>query len=222
MIATPPARARFALPGAQALAGQVHGDERRRARRVDREARSLQPEHDRRAGPRPRCRRAPGAGVGVDARGVDALQDPQTSTRCRRSPRRRRCGVLARPSGANPACSSASQATSRSSRCCGSMLPSPRAARSRRTAGRRDRRPSRKPPLAGVHLPRRLRVGIVERVDVPAIAPGPRGSPSRPSWSSCQNSSGPSPAGEPAAHPDDRDRLRPRASPPHPGGRASP
>ena len=72
-----------------------------------------------------------------------------------------------------PACSSASQATSSSRRCCGSML-APRAARCRRTAGRSRRRPVEEAAPARVHLAGRVGIGIVVGVDVPALRRAPR------------------------------------------------
>ena len=77
---TPPASATSALAGAQALTRQVHGDERRGARRVDRHARSLRA-RARTTAVRPRCcAPVPDIGVRVDAR------QRRASTGGRRSP----------------------------------------------------------------------------------------------------------------------------------------
>ena len=116
-----------ALAGAQALHGEVDGDERRRARRVERDARALQPEQ---VGEPARgdavgdARRVVGVEP-VEPGGLAAAPGRSRPRSCRRT---RRCGCRPSRSGAMPACSSASHATSSSRRCCGSMLAASRGA----------------------------------------------------------------------------------------------
>ena len=108
-----------ALAAAQRLAGQVHRHQRRRARRVDRHARALQPQHVRRSVPTRRSCALPVADVrrpAARAPSGERARTPGTSARRTRPSR-----LPISWSGAIPARSSASQLVSSSSRCCGSM-----------------------------------------------------------------------------------------------------
>ena len=122
MTFTPPARARSHSPRAQAVAGQVHGDQGGRAGGVDRQAR-------RRAG-RERSESRPAAVLWARAGaevGVDRRRRPRRPSELRvvaAADADEDAGLRAVRGGraAWPASSSASQATSSSRRCCGSML----------------------------------------------------------------------------------------------------
>ena len=202
---TPPASAMRHSPRAQALAREVHRDERRRARGVDRQRRPLQPEAVR------RCRPAATLCALPDARYASMrVASPRcisraVSRRCCRCRRTRRSRVPASDPAAMPACSSASHATSSSSRCCGSIVSASRGEMPKNAASKLSDA-SRNPPLRDRHPAGRIGVGVEVRVDVPAIgrhladrvAPSreqrPRTRPDRRRRR------------EPAAHADDGDR----------------
>ena len=203
---TPPASASVALAAAQALAGEVDRDQRRRARGVDGQARALQPEHVRQAAGRDAVGVA-GADVGVDrARaprpssrlGVVAAADADehAGARCPAG-RRGRCRRAPAPPRPPPAAAAAAGPCATASR---GEMP--------KNCGSNRRRSSRKPPCRVDDLARRVGVGIVEGVDVPAVRRdladrvAARRSQQLPERLGVVGA-----AGEAAADADDRDRL---------------
>ena len=122
--------------------------------------------------------------------------------------RTRRCRLPRSDAGSMPARSSASQATSSSSRCCGSIASASR--------GLIPKNPASNSPASSTNPPCRDVATCPGgpgrgRRAAPGPSPGRPGTPeiaSRPSASSSHSSSGRAhAAGEPAAHADDRDRL---------------
>ena len=106
-----------------------------------------------------------------------------------------------------PARSSASQLVSSSSRCCGSMLAASRGEIPKKPGSNWSISRQEPAPARG-HLPGASGIGIVKRIDVPALARHLRRSRRCPSSSSRQNDSGSlTPPGKAAAHPHNRDRL---------------
>ena len=204
---TPPASASVALAAAQALARQVHRDQRRRAGGVDRDARALAGRGRTRAGRRRRCAQCPMpayASMLSRSRAVMQLRvvavadaDEDAGRGCRPAGRGRMAGVLERLPGHLE-----QQALLRVHR------RPPRAARCRRTPGRSRRRRSRKPPQRVGHLPGASGIGIVVGVDVPAALGGTSLIASRPSLEQLPERLGlVGAAGKAAADADDGDRL---------------
>ena len=164
---TPPASARSHSPARRPWQARWTATQRRRARRVDRQARPLQAEH---------VREPPGGDAEGVARwrvGVDRLRVREAArgrSRCCEMPDDTRpCGVAGQRARARwPASSSASQATSSSSRCCGSMLGR-LARRDAEELGVEAVDPVEEAAVAGGHLARRVGVAVVEGVERPAL-----------------------------------------------------
>ena len=201
---TPPASARC-TPRRAAPAGQVQRHQRRRAGRVDRHRRALQPEDVdtrpettlaacRSAGSPPVRRRGCSAGAVV-------LVHAAANTPVR-LPRRR--------AGSMPARSNASQDASSSSRCCGSMASASRGLIPKNSASN-SAASCEEPALAGVaSVPGWSGSGSYSAVQVPAPVGG-EGRSRRARGHQSHRSSGPAtPPGIAAAIADDRDRVRRR------------
>ena len=170
---TPPASASVALAGAQRLRGQVQRHQRRRAGGVHGHRRALQAERvgdpaggdaagaagDRRS---PRARRAPRVELARVV--VRTSRRRRRRSRCPRSGRR----VDARRARAPPRRSPAAAAAAGPS-------PAPRAARCRRTPASNSPASCRKPPSPHVARAGAVRVGVVQRVEVPAAVGGEAG-----------------------------------------------
>ena len=132
----------LALAAAQALAREVHGDERRGARGVDRDARTAQVEEERDPARRRSSGRCRSSCRGRAHPGRRRAGTRSRSATCRRT--RRWCSPPADRRG-TPASSSASQLVSRSNRCCGSSRSASRGAISKKSASKPSTS-ARKPP----------------------------------------------------------------------------
>ena len=190
-----------ALAAAQRLRGQVQRDQRGGAGGVDGDRRALEAE-----------------GVG-DAAGGDAAELPVPSSLrpgaaavgvvlVHRRRRRRRSRCRAASAGSMPARSSASQATSSSSRCCGSIASASRGLMPKKL-GVEVGGVVQEAALARVARAGLVGVGVVEALEVPAAVGGElRDARRAPSATSSPELLGRGdPAGVAAGHADDRDRL---------------
>ena len=198
-----PARTRRA----QALAGQVDGDQRRRAGRVDGQARPAQVEQVRQP-VRPRCCARCRCGVGVErrwrrradasTRSRSSYMPTKTPVRLPASALRRLAGVLERLPGhleQQPLLRVHARRLAR---------------RDAEEAGSKRSTARRKPPQRVDILPARLRIRRRRARRRPSDRRAPRAIASTPSRSSRQNASGRvGAAGKPAADADDGDGLPP-------------
>ena len=133
-----------------------------------------------------------GREVRVEQAAIAATRAAGRRSRCRSRRRRRRSPSARSRSGAWPACSSASQLTSSSSRCCGSMPCASRGAMPK-NAGSKRSTSRRKPPRARRDAAGRLRIRIVRAHRRPSDPPAPAPIASTPSRSSRQKLAASSP-----------------------------
>ncbi len=193
----------IAVTGVQCLTGLMDGHQRRTARGVDRHRRSFESERERDP-TGDGVERVAGDEVRLDL--VDRLRrTADARTRWLPRPRRRRFGCRATPPASSPALSRPSQTVSSIRRCCGSIQTASRGEMPK-NSGSNPSMPSRNPPKRRVDLARRLRIGVVELVDVEAIL---RDLPDRVDTAGqhLPERFRVGSAGETARHRDDRDRL---------------